>query len=81
MKRDVFSKIKEWNVSGSGRKPLVMMGARQVGKTWLLTAFADECYSGETVFVDLHDDGPLRDDRRSCAFHAFQGCAHRAVCS
>ena len=38
-----------------------MMGARQVGKTWLLTAFADECYSGETVFVDLHDDGPLRD--------------------
>ena len=51
-------KIKEWNVSGSGRKPLVMMGARQVGKTWLLTAFADECYSGETVFVDLHDDEP-----------------------
>lgn len=37
-----------------------MMGARQVGKTWLLNAFARECYQGETVFIDLHDDEPLR---------------------
>lgn len=38
-----------------------MMGARQVGKTWLLKEFAAERYPEDTVFVDLHDDEPLRD--------------------
>ena len=37
------------------------MGARQVGKTWLLKEFAAERYPEDTVFVDLHDDEPLRD--------------------
>ena len=35
------------------------MGARQVGKTWLMKAFAEERYPDDTVFVDLHDDEPL----------------------
>jgi len=60
MKRDILEKIKEWDSSGSRRKPLIMMGARQVGKTWLLKAFAAERYPDDTVFVDLHDDEPLR---------------------
>lgn len=60
MKRDVLAKIREWNLSGLRRKPLIMMGARQVGKTWLLKTFAKECYPRDTVFVDLHDDDPLR---------------------
>ena len=61
MQRDCIAKIKEWNSSASRRKPLIMMGARQVGKTWLLQAFAQECYPNDTVFVDLHDNAPLRD--------------------
>ena len=61
MKRDVLSRIKEWDSSGKRRKPLIMMGARQVGKTWLLKEFAAERYPEDTVFVDLHDDEPLRD--------------------
>ena len=61
MKRDVLSHIKEWDLSGIRRKPLIMMGARQVGKTWLLKEFAAERYPEDTVFVDLHDDEPLRD--------------------
>ena len=60
MKRDLLAKLREWNSSGLRRKPLIMMGARQVGKTWLLKAFAEECYPQDTVFVDLHDDDPLR---------------------
>ena len=35
------------------------MGARQVGKTWLMKAFAEERYPDDTIFVDLHDDEPL----------------------
>ena len=60
MKRDILSRIIEWDSSGSRRKPLILMGARQVGKTWLIKAFAEERYSDDTVFVDLHDDESLR---------------------
>lgn len=60
MNRDVLSRIKKWDSSGSRRKPLIMMGARQVGKTWLMQTFAEERYPNDTVFVDLHDDEPLR---------------------
>ena len=59
MKRDILSRINEWNSSGSQRKPLIMMGARQVGKTWLMKAFAEERYPNDTVFVDFRDDETL----------------------
>ncbi len=38
MQRDVLAQIFEWN-NKVKRKPLVLMGARQVGKTWLMDAF------------------------------------------
>ena len=60
MKRDALAGIMKWDSSGSRRKPLILMGARQVGKTWLLKTFAAERYPNDTVFVDLHDDEPLR---------------------
>ncbi len=52
MQRDILSRFFEWNGS-KHRKPLVLMGARQVGKTWLMDAFAKEAYPGNTVFVNL----------------------------
>ena len=39
MEREISEKIVEWNNSRK-RKPLVLMGARQVGKTWLMKSFA-----------------------------------------
>ena len=41
MKRYAFEKLKIWKES-KNRKPLVIRGARQVGKTWLMKAFAKE---------------------------------------
>lgn len=38
MKRAVFKKLCEWK-KASVRKPLLLQGARQVGKTWLLREF------------------------------------------
>ncbi len=38
MKRDVLRKLIEWK-SASHRKPLILNGARQVGKTWLMKEF------------------------------------------
>ena len=46
MKRLVFERLKVWKDS-EGRKPLVLNGARQVGKTWLLHEFARTQYEKE----------------------------------
>ena len=59
MQRDVFQKIIDWNLS-SRRKPLILMGARQVGKTWLMDEFANEFYPDSHVKVDLQRDDLLR---------------------
>ncbi|MBO4288067.1 MAG: ATP-binding protein [Kiritimatiellae bacterium] len=59
MQRDVFQEIIEWNASRK-RKPLILMGARQVGKTWLMDTFAEEFYPDAYVKVDLQRDDRLR---------------------
>lgn len=43
MKRYLYDDLKKWKVS-EGRKPLVLFGARQVGKTWLLKEFGKNEY-------------------------------------
>ena len=47
MKRLIASKLKNWK-NKSYRKPLILQGARQVGKTWCLKEF------GETEFSNVH---------------------------
>ena len=59
MQRDAFNKIVAWNSKGK-RKPLILMGARQVGKTWLMDAFAKEFYPDAHVRIDLQRDDLLR---------------------
>lgn len=44
MERSVYQQLTEWKISSS-RKPLVLNGARQVGKTWLLKEFAHREYA------------------------------------
>ncbi|MFV9689984.1 MAG: AAA family ATPase [Desulfobacteria bacterium] len=43
MKRTIWSKLKAWQAK-SNRKPLILKGARQVGKTYILKAFGRECF-------------------------------------
>ena len=43
MKRDVFIKLKEWK-NKKDRKPLILKGARQVGKTYILKYFGQQCF-------------------------------------
>ena len=49
----------EWN-RRKVRKPLVLMGARQVGKTWLLNEFARTEYGENAVYVNLMKMKTLR---------------------
>lgn len=41
MKRILFNDLREWREK-DGRKPLILQGARQVGKTWLLKEFGNQ---------------------------------------
>lgn len=43
MKRKAFKQLRVWKDNKS-RKPLILLGARQVGKTWLMKEFGKECY-------------------------------------
>jgi predicted AAA+ superfamily ATPase len=38
MKRDIIHQLLLWKASPN-RKPLILMGARQVGKTWVAQEF------------------------------------------
>ena len=54
MKRYLISKLEAWKNS-PGRKPLLLLGARQVGKTWLLQEFGREHYRN-VVYVRFDRD-------------------------
>ena len=49
MDRDALKQLTEWK-SGKNRKPLIIQGARQVGKTWLMKEFGRLEYKN-TVYV------------------------------
>jgi len=59
MKRDALTNLQAWKKSKS-RKPLLIKGARQVGKTWLMREFGRQYYS-EVVYVNLERNAIVRD--------------------
>ena len=58
MYRNKIEDLLKWKDSPR-RKPLIMRGARQVGKTWLLREFGREHYR-HTVYVNFEDASELR---------------------
>lgn len=56
MKRFILNKLIEWKNS-KNRKPLIIKGARQVGKTYILKQFGNENYDGVAYFNFDHDEG------------------------
>ena len=57
MKRYALESLKEWKKS-SNRKPLLLYGARQVGKTWLLKEFGRSEYK-QVVYLNFDDNKNL----------------------
>lgn len=58
MKRECLDKLLEWK-GRSNRKPLILRGARQVGKTWLLKEFARTAYN-KCAYVNFEQDRAMR---------------------
>lgn len=57
MKRLVLDKLRQWK-SSTDRKPLILRGARQVGKTWLLKEFGKQCFD-EVCYVNFEESHSL----------------------
>lgn len=47
--REIISKLISWK-SSPDRKPLILQGARQVGKTWILKYFGDKFFENTAYF-------------------------------
>lgn len=58
MEREALKALKAWK-DMKGRKPLVIKGARQVGKTWLMKEFG-RLYFKNVVYVNFEDAPELK---------------------
>lgn len=56
MERNVLGQLIAWKDS-EGRKPLLLSGVRQCGKTYILKEFGSECFEDAAYFNFEGDDG------------------------
>lgn len=57
MYRTAIEKLYRWK-NGKRRKPLIIEGARQVGKTWLMKEFGREAYD-DTVYINFDSNSRM----------------------
>lgn len=57
MERIALEKLLKWKES-KHRKPLIIEGARQVGKTWLMKEFGRRAYE-DTVYINFDSDSGI----------------------
>ena len=55
MRRYIMDKLVDWK-NRTNRKPLILKGARQVGKTYILKEFGEENYENIAYFNFDHDE-------------------------
>ncbi|MGM9833182.1 MAG: ATP-binding protein [Candidatus Limisoma sp.] len=58
MEREAIKLLYEWKLR-TNRKPLVIRGARQVGKTWLMLEFARKAYE-KWIYINFEDEEVLK---------------------
>lgn len=57
MDRYAIEQLYEWK-NKAKRKPLILQGARQVGKTWLMKHFAEEAFT-QSVYINFESETQL----------------------
>ncbi len=62
MYREAIKKLEKWKNSPS-RKPIILRGARQVGKTWLMKEFGRSCYE-KCAYINMDEN-----ERMENVFH------------
>ncbi len=80
MYRIAIEKLYKWKNS-KRRKPLIIEGARQVGKTWLMKEFGKQAYA-DTVYINFDSNSRMADlfsadldtDRLIMGLELYAGC-------
>jgi len=54
MDRNLLQQLADWKVQ-KNRKPLVLRGARQTGKTWLMRKFGEQMFA-ETIYINFENE-------------------------
>ena len=49
IQRDITDRLRVWK-DKENRKPMLLMGARQIGKTWVMQEFGKECFDYTAIF-------------------------------
>lgn len=57
MYRKIITELKEWK-DKKDRLPLILKGARQVGKTWILQEFGKE-YFDDVLYINFENAGNI----------------------
>ena len=60
IQREILDKLKAWK-ENPRRKPLVLQGARQVGKSWALKKFGRECFE-DMVYINFDTMPAVKED-------------------
>ncbi|MBO7388528.1 MAG: AAA family ATPase, partial [Methanomicrobium sp.] len=58
MYRELIGELAAWK-DRADRKPLIIRGARQVGKTWLMKEFGDKYYA-KTYYINFENNETLK---------------------
>lgn len=58
MQRFAIKKLEAWK-NDDNRKPLVIMGARQVGKTWLMKEFG-RLYYKKVAYISFYNNEAMK---------------------
>ena len=58
MKRTAIDKLALWKAN-KDRKPLIIRGARQVGKTWLMKEFGSLAYQ-QTIYINFENNRQMQ---------------------
>lgn len=58
MKRKIYNQLLKWK-EDKDRKPLILLGARQVGKTWIMQHFGKEEYK-KVAYVNCDDEPRMK---------------------
>lgn len=58
MERFLLEELKKWK-DKKNRKPLIIRGARQVGKTWLMKEFGKRCFE-DTVYINFDNNERMK---------------------
>ena len=58
MQRHILAKLKTW-YEKSTRKPLVIQGARQVGKTWLMKHFGEQHFA-KVAYINFDNNERMK---------------------